>query len=228
MAYFCRHCRLAVEKRYTNCPSCGGDLKQDARSCAEFANIGYRIVGKRTSSATSEEQMNSHLGSVHIRDNDTLDNLRRGYRESIQQDELRNDSEPVHRRWTESEPVGPNEPGNDFFSNYTHVASPTNEHREIPPVEPITYIPPEPLTTHPRRVRPDFSGFGYGLMALVRAIPWRLVFTLLVLAGIVGVVMTIWNMRYVIVNSILSFFIELIPIFLIIGGIVYMIKAIFR
>lgn len=228
MAYFCRHCRLAVEKRYANCPSCGGNLDQDVRSCDEFADMGYRIVGRRTSQATSEEQASSPFGSVHNLDNDTLESLRRRYRESLHQDEHQDDSDPIQGFGTESAPVRRNEPGDDFFSHYTDVTTPTYEHREILPVEPITYIPPEPLPNRPRRVRTDFSGFGYGLILLIRAIPWRFVFTLLILAGVAGVVMTIWNMRYVIVNSILSFLVELVPVFLIIGGIVYMIKAIFK
>lgn len=228
MAYFCRHCRLAVEKRYANCPSCGGNLDQDVRSCDEFADMGYRIVGKKTALAISEEQATSPFGRIHIRDNDTLESLRKGYQESLHQKEPQNDSEPVRNFRIDPEPISRNEPGNDFFSNYTDVASPINERREVPPVEPVTYIPPEPLPIHPRRVNLDFSGLGYGLMVLIRAIPWRLVFTLVILSGIVGVVMTIWNMRYVIVNSILGFLVELIPIFLIIGGIVYMIKAIFK
>lgn len=228
MAYFCRHCRLAAEKCYANCPSCGGDLKQDARHCEEFASMGYRIIGKRTATSTSEEQRGSALGGVHIQDDDILASLRKGYQESLLPDKPQNNCEPVRSLWTESNPVSQNESGNDFFSNYTDVTSPTYDPQDIPPVEPIPYIPPEPLPTHPRHVRPDFSGFIYGLMSLIRSIPWRLVFTLLILVGVVGVVITIWSMRYVIVNSILSFFVELIPVFLIIGGIVYMIKAIFR
>lgn len=229
MAYYCNRCRLAAEKRYANCPSCGGGLTQDARTCDDFYRMGYRIIGGKNKPTASVTQITPPPGSVHIRDDDTLARLRKGYQESLQQDEPQDDPYATQSQQFEYDSVSQENSGaGDFFSHYTNVTPPIQENQDFHREEPFVHIPPEPLPTHNQHIRPDFSGLCDSMMALLRAIPWRLVFILLILAGIVGVVMTIWNMRYVIVNSLLGFLIELIPVFLIIGGIVYLIKSIFR
>lgn len=225
MAYYCECCRLATEKCYANCPSCGGGLTQDSRSCDDFSRAGYRIIGRP---APSAEQTSSRAGNAHIRDDDMLAQLRRGYRESFQQNDAANvasfgyGSEHAQEHRERPDPVA-----ESFFARYSR-ADATSHQEPAPHREEPVYIPPEPLPRTHRRPHLDLSGIGYGLSALLRAIPWRLVFTLLILAAVGGVVMTIWNMRYVIISSILGFLIDLIPIFLIIGAIAYLIKSIFR
>lgn len=229
MAYLCNRCRLASERRYANCPGCGGDLTQDTRSCTDLAGMGYRIVGKKAAQP-SPTRVEVPDDGIHIRDDDTLACLRREYRESFLQNETRDDVFSVSSQWEARSEGQQNrsEGGSDFFSRYERVTAPAREERENRMEEPIVYIPPEPLPSRSRRSLPALSDFGDFLMALIRVIPWRLVFIVLILGGVAGVVMTIWNMRYIIINSILGFFVELIPLFLIIGGIVYMIRSLFR
>lgn len=229
MAYYCEHCRLVARRRYANCPSCGGGLTSDGRSCADFVRMGYRIVGSRSTSTPSREPISSRGDSIHICDDDTLARLRRGYQESFYQCETPEISSFSYGDETMQDNIDqPDSGAESFFSRYSSASAAPVQESGPQPDEPFVYIPPEPLPQPRQRICPDFSSFGYGLMTILRAIPWRLVFTLLILVAVVGVVMTIWNMRYVIVNSILSFLIELIPIFLVIGGIVYLFKSIFR
>lgn len=267
MPYICGNCRLAVNKKYTNCPSCGFQLREDSRSLEEWERLGYRIPGKRRNPAEEkprpEQTGASAQEQFQIDDEDYLNQLRNGYARAQQQNaqpektgggssEAGNegDSDPFFRRsgTTQRAPAeervppqpdsrqreGAEDAGDDrFFRRRSAGANASQEvHRpaDQAPPQSVDRIPPEPVPRERRRPRlhVDFLGVWYGFWNFLSLIPWRAVFTLVVIGLIVGVVMTIWNMRYAIVSAVLNFVIELIPIVLILGGIVYLIRALFR
>ena len=59
-------------------------------------------------------------------------------------------------------------------------------------------------------------------------IPWRAIFTIAAIILAVVLVCVIWNARYAILNGIIGFFVSLLPTALLIGGVVYLVRNLFR
>lgn len=59
-------------------------------------------------------------------------------------------------------------------------------------------------------------------------IPWRVILTIILIFFIVIALVAIWNARFTILNGILNIFLSLLPVALIIGVVVYLIRGIFR
>lgn len=269
MAYICSNCRLAADRKYANCPSCGGNLRQDKRNAEEFTAFGYRILGK-TQGSTRPGKTNDK--QVRISDDDLLARLRSGYSETH-----KNASSTRPERKNGGAQTVPQEQHQDFFGGYGGNARQPRKDRTAPqpreqpedqqngrrnaggtssdsesffaqqaadggqaatlsrheqsqvtPVEEVPLIQPEPLSTSRRSFNFNLSDFWHSLGSLMRMIPWRALFMLAIIGIAIGGIVTVWNMRDAILNSVLSFVVELMPLALIIGGIIYLIRSLFR
>lgn len=268
MAYTCPNCRLATNKKYSNCPGCAGALFEDNHSAEELEALGYRFLGKTRAVPPSDPSQNILVTRNHISDDDILKRLRDGYRESrnasaetgpekedpgmnpppvdsrdffgsysntVRQPQSRRTDDPSQsdRPREHSGTGNDTDQPDDFFAHYaagsragdqSAQAQPgrTAAQEEVPPIQ------PEPLQPHSGGFHLDLSGLGYTLGSILRAIPWRAVFLLVIIGLFIGGIMTLWSLRYEIVNAVLGFAVELMPLALIIGGIYYLVRSVFR
>jgi hypothetical protein len=212
-------------------------MNHDSRSSEEFIRQGYSVFELKMPGAEPARQATAHDNECRIDDDDILSNLRNGFQRAQEQ---QRDTEP--RRWEDNserpffyndEEESSRQPrtaerdagGDSFFEPYN---TQTNREETRENQTRGTFIPPQPIPNRPRGIDFDFSAIGDILGMIIRAIPWRLLFTVMILGVLAGGIMTIWNMRYAILNSVLGFAIELLPIVLLIGGIVYLLRAMFR
>jgi fatty acid desaturase len=62
----------------------------------------------------------------------------------------------------------------------------------------------------------------------VANLPWLVLLRVALITAVIAFLVFLWSMRYTILNAILEFFIELLPVVLVIAAIVYLIRSIFR
>lgn len=82
------------------------------------------------------------------------------------------------------------------------------------------------LKKQQRSIQRDYNRLA--ISNFFRNIQWRNVFRILFILGIIILAIVIWNMRYVIIESITNFLISLIPIIIIIAILWYLIKNLFK
>ena len=98
--------------------------------------------------------------------------------------------------------------------------------------EPETESTDTPTTSHPSRTniyRTPSRRFGrFDLGRGVSQIPWRAIIYFAIFVAVIAIVVNIWNMRFEILDSVMSFVGSLMPLALLIIGIIYLFRRIIR
>lgn len=218
MAHFCPDCKITFENRVSNCPRCGYGIANDSQNESFYLNQGY----------TRFDQSQNATQDIHIKDDDILNQLRGRYNNYV------NNIETPH---IPESPIAPaneqprqNPTSNDFFSSFSDTEIHTPETKVQPESEQEPSSTPEftesPRTNVYRTPTRRFSGFGSGRGAA--NIPWRAIIYFLIFIAIIAIIVNIWNMRFVILDSVMGFIGAIMPLALIVIGILYLIRTAFR
>ena len=225
MAIYCNNCRYIYHNDTLNCPHCGARLNNDATSEQELFNQGFLIEprNRRTSHGSNFFNRPSSFANTafEINDKDIFDSLRTDYTKQQQQQQ--------QQQQTNHNSSNPEMQQQDYFSQFNNVH---NTHDSIPEVNPdIQYQDTfdeetEALERQRRQINRRYRHTDF-LNTLIQ-IPWGVIFRLLLIVLIACVIIGIWQMRFIIVSSILNFLISLLPIVFLIGAIAYILRSIFR
>lgn len=251
MAYVCYDCQMIFPSKRANCPFCGGRIYSDEKSDSVLQSEGFTLSDIKTKPNNST---NNGLDDFHIDDFDILSSLRRSYDKEHRHADRTNDnasttatvndiSHPVSHDSTHTMPeisrtsVEGTPPTEDFFSQFQSSTTPaTNIPTVGVPSESSTpVLPPvndgidselQSIERQQRRIRNNYRRLA--IMNFFSNINWRTVFRIIIIVAVVLGLLTIWKMRYIILNSVLNFFIALIPLIIIIWIIVSIFKSLFK
>lgn len=219
MAIYCNNCRYIYHNDTLNCPHCGVRLNNDTTSEQDLLNRGYLLIEPRNRRASHDSNSFSRPSSFantafEINDKDIFDSLRTDYTKQQQ---------------TNHNSFNPEMQQQDYFSQFNNIP---NTHESIPEVNPDSQYQDtfdeeaEALERQRRQINRRYRHTDF-LNTLIQ-IPWGVIFRLLLIVLIACIIIGIWQMRFIIVSSILEFLISLLPIVFLIGAIVYILRSIFR
>ncbi len=234
MAYYCRTCRLVFERKYSNCHLCGYGLESDDKPVQEYIDMGYEAVDKEKPTTLR----------FRVDDSDILSALRNGYsneynrsdspapqpknefkQEAPSSTDLDFFARPAGKNTSEQEtvlvPSSTNSDSDDFFAQQTGPASQAVRSA-------ATEVPPIPPTHVPRRSNFSLGNLWYRFLNVIYRIPWGVICRIVLIVLLIGGLVTLWNARFSILDSILSFLVSLLPSVLIIGGIIYLIRKLLQ
>lgn len=252
MAFYCDDCLYIYDAKKISCPFCGRRMCDDNTPETELLNEGYTrrsILSKEQTAATQQQS----APTFHIDDNDILGRLRSSYEAEHNQAGTAGSSSSGTRTadtrtsnaGTTREAPRPQTPPatetteqntTNFFAQF---ATPQ------PPQQQVV-VPTAPQQTV-AQVKEQEENYNRELRALARErrrlersyrrgeffhallhFNWRTLFRVLFVLAIVAAIIFVWNMRYVILNSILDFLISLVPIILVIAIFWNLIKSLFK
>lgn len=243
MAHRCPECMQIFENRISHCPLCDFDVVSDDRPEDTYLRAGYtryRVSGAHTVADNPQ--------GVHIDDDDVLQQIRTGYTSYVA-DLNRTQSSPAPNP-TPAPPVhnpqprstgGSSQPNEneDFFGSFAS----SRMHTPEPQPEPEPIRTPAATNTNrgyddsgnrnrnyytPARHSVGVRSFFNGLGRFLAAVPWRVIFYIALAVGVIFGLYSLWQMRFAILESILSFIVALLPLGLIVAGIVALIRSMFR
>ncbi len=220
MAFLCDNCQLFFSHKLMNCPFCGGKIHIENISQQSLLQDGYTLARLKDD---PDIHQNSN-DSVSVEDSDIIASLRKSYHREHSQ------TEPQPQRQSSS-PETDNNRGffSQFQSSTTEEDIPTVVHTKGSVPSPGTGSIDSELQSMERlqqRIRNNYRRIA--LLNFISNIQWGAVFRILVIIGIIVCALTIWNMRYLIINAIIDFLLSLIPIIILIWVIVYVIKSLFK
>lgn len=238
MAFFCKECKIIYLKKLSNCPGCGGPITEEQLSDESLLNQGFLYHKNHPSSSTSSATSDG-INKAPVFSIDSQDAL-----EQLRQDFINSNSRSEHNTETVQQPVQNNNASvpsgnsdNDFFSNVSALEFQINTNNHTPP--PVNATQKDKKTTSHQNTaanRPFSGDQDSSPQQRIKTyrpttpihIPWRIIlYVFLAIVAIIAVV-AIWNARYAIINGIFNFILSLLPLALIVGGIVYLIRRIFR
>ena len=240
MAFRCDDCQYLYRKKRTSCPFCGGRVYNDSNSNESLLNAGFTWAPGQPQPST--DRIN-HSQNEQSQIEDPFESLRQDFfneQQTATHSEPR--SVPTVPPTPASKATAPStteSPNDDFFSGAGTPSAPANN---IPTVNPLAgqaqsfSVPnnnPDPYERElqeleRQRQREERRYRRREVLNFFANIRWRTVFRILLIIAIIFAGITIWNMRYVILNSILNFIVALLPIILIIWIIYYLIRSLFR
>ncbi len=250
MAYVCYDCQIIFPSKRSNCPFCGQRIYFDEKSEYALQSEGFTLFDTKERHDNAEPVASD---SFSIDDSDILSSLRRSYeREHRRTDHTddRNSGEPqettnqsasqgsagtIPKNTSTQEEV--RQDANDFFSQFQSSAAPSTS---IPTVETpsetnSSFASPidddlerelQSIRRQQRRINSHYRRMS--TINFIRNINWLVVFRLILVIAVVIGIITIWNMRYVILESIISFLTGLIPLVVVSLIIVAIFKSFFR
>lgn len=239
MAFCCNECKIIYSKNSSNCPKCGGQIINVQSSDESLLQQGFLYHKNHPSSSASNTSSNniSKAPVFSIDSQDALEQLRQDFINHRKENKPETPQQPTPDNKPSDSSGGSGNSGNSFFSN---VSSPEYQIKPVNPApKPVSPPPPAQGSTPQQPTAADrpFSGEQETpLQRRVRTyrptapiqIPWRIIlYIFLAIVAIIALV-AIWNARYTIINSILDFILSLLPIALIIGGMVYLVRRLFR
>lgn len=242
MAYYCRTCRIVFERKYSNCHICGYGLQSDDRSVQEYVDMGYELAGKARPGVSCPQ----------IEDGDVLSTLRNGYRKEFRQNHRNTSPETnvenqaelpaedqdffaatgggtsrADRRERVPDRMAPSD--ENFFAREhrpaIRVSQEITRHEEGAEDAEILQLDPVRL---PRNSGVSVGNLWYGFLNVMRGIPWATVFRVVLIGLLIWGLVSLWNARFLIWNSILGFISALVPTALTIILVVYLIRYLFR
>lgn len=246
MAFLCDNCQLFFSRKLTNCPFCGRKIYTENVSEESLKREGYSLANMDGSKKNNES-----VDSFVIDDSDIIASLRQSY---LNEHVSNAQSHPQHKQTAKK--TSATSLDNAFSTNQNDVgvdsADDTNEGGffsqfqssdvidEIPTVSQIptsnqaTNTTPDSavdeelrsIERQQRRIRNNYRRIA--LLNFLSNIRWSSIFRVFLIIGIIICAVTTWRMRYVILNSIMSFLISLIPIVIVICIIVYLIRSLFK
>ena len=240
MAFRCDDCRYIYKKKRTSCPFCGGRVYNDSNSNDSLLSAGFTWAPGQSQVSTDTI---GHAQSEHSQNDDPFERLRQDFfNEQHHHTRLEAASVPTVTpvppvKATAESPRDCSD--DDFFSGAGTSSVPINN---IPTVTPrvgqsqTVSTPnnnPDPYERElqeleRQRQREERRYRRREVLNFFANIRWRTIFRILLISAIILVGITIWNMRYVILNSILNLIIALIPSILIIWIIWYLVRSLFR
>lgn len=251
MAYVCYECQMIFPSKRANCPFCGGRIYSDEKSDSVLQSEGFTLSDIQTKSNNST---NNASDDFHIDDSDILSSLRQSYDKEHRRADRTNDNtsttetsnriaHPFSQGSTHTTPetsravVEATQPTDDFFSQFQASTTPAtsiptvgvpseNSTPLVPPVDDGIENELQSIERQQRRIRNNYRRLA--IMNFFSNISWRIVFRIIVIVAVVLGLLTIWKMRYIILDSVLNFFIALIPLIIIIWIIVSIFKSLFK
>lgn len=236
MAFICDDCQYIFSKKRSSCPFCGSRVYNNSSSESTLLNEGYSWAPGQNS---KEANKNAEVSHDHFED------LRQSFFEQQESDTSQNSTPEVAPRVAppKSKPKNsPREltntnPESDFFSQFGgHSSHADDIPIGVPQVQQTQTQPPRQPDSYEQelqelerqRQRAERQYRRRAALNSILNIRWRAVFRIIMIILIVVAGITVWNMRYVIFNSIIDFFISLLPIILIIWIMWYLIRSFFQ
>lgn len=231
MAYICDDCKLIFPNKRTNCPFCGGRVYDNTLSEQQLLNSGYLLASEKLTRDNNNNQYDTHQHSPY-------DELRHAFlsnqSSSPSKDEIPEVSPqtPFNNTNDVSTP-----PGVDFFSQFS---GDSNNGIDIPTVEPPlqTNQPEDQLQDdlyeqelqelERQRRRFERQYRRRAALHFITNLRWRTVLRIVFVVLLIIIAVSIWQMRYVIFNSLMSFLISLLPIFIVLWILWYIFRSFFR
>ena len=252
MAFLCDSCKLLFPDKITNCPFCGGKIYSENISEESLLQDGYSQVNFKERSNVRHES----ASSFSIDDSEIIESLRNSYinehNQAVSQDFSQQQSQQNTPTSSNSrtdnqsrDQNNQNKSNNSSVNNGGFFAqvqsSATTE--EIPTITGTSmnsvtnstssfnnsdYLRQEQerMSEEEKIIQRELRRQSF--LNFVSNINWRTLFRVILFICIVVFAIVIWKMRYVILQSILSFLYSLIPIIIIIAIIVYIIREMFR
>lgn len=230
MAYICDDCKYIFPNKRSSCPFCGGRVYNSTLLEKELLNDGYLQV---TVNATKENHQN------HIKSENPYDDLRQAFFNAQVTDSSKSKIPEISPKISESLPQDDKATpsGTDFFSRFSGTS---NSKSNIPTVD----VPPQTQQSETssqndqyeqelqelerQRKRLDRQYRRRAALNFISNIRWGAVFRILLVILLTIIAVTIWQMRYVIFNSIISFIVSLLPIIIIVWILWYIFRSFFQ
>lgn len=217
MAIRCDDCRFLFPQNRSSCPFCGGRIHQDTRPDRDLLADGFTMApqGRRQKAADPYEAM------------------RQAYER-----EQRQPPRPTPPPTPEPQATEPPQGGVDFFAQFQTAGDtasiPTVAARYPSPLEQdAPRRPPDPYAAELRELerqqrRLDRQYRRTALWSRLTGLRWGTILRAVLFVLAVVAAIALWNMRYVILDSILNFLVGLLPIALLLWGIWMLLRSVFR
>ena len=230
MAYICDDCKYIFQNKRSSCPFCGGRVYNSTLLEKNLLNDGYMQAPVK---ATKENHQN------HVKSENPYHDLRQAFFNAHVTDSSKSKIPEVAPATSESLPQNnkATPSGTDFFSQFSGTP---NSGGDIPTVEvPPQTQQPETLSQNDpyeqelqelerQRRRLDRRYRRRSALIFISNIRWRAIFRILFVILLIIIAVTIWQMRYVIFNSMISFLTSLLPIIIIVLILWYIFRSLFR
>lgn len=230
MTYLCDDCKYIFPNKRSSCPFCGGRVYNNTLLEKDLLNDGYLQAPVK---APKGNQQN------HIKAENPYDDLRHAFFNAQETVFSKSKVPKMPPRTSESLPEDDNviPSGTDYFSQFSRTL---NNENNIPTVEAPTQTQQsdsspqndpyeqELQELERQRRRLDRQYRRRSALNFISNIRWRAVFRILFVILLIIIAVTIWQMRYVIFNSIISFIVSLLPIVIIVWILWYIFRSFFR
>lgn len=236
MAFVCDDCQYIFSKKRSSCPFCGSRVYNNSNTESSLLNDGYSWAPGHKPKETNKKVETTH---------DHFEDLRQSFFEQQESDTSQTSAPEVAPRVSSPKNKTNNlpresinsTPESDFFSQF---GDPSSHADNIPIVVPHvqqaqTRLPQqqEPYEQELQEIerQRQQAERQYRRRAVINSIlniRWRAIFRIILIVILVIAAISIWNMRYVIFSSIINFLMGLLPIILIILGLWYIIRSLFR
>lgn len=251
MAYVCYDCQKIFPSKRANCPFCGGRIYSDEKSDLVLQSEGFTLSNLQTKPNNSTYNASNDF---HIDDSDILSSLRRSYDKEHRCADRTNDNpsttvvsniiaqpdslDSINSMLENSKTSVEATPrADDFFSQFQVSPAPATSIPtiEVPSENSTSFVPLaddgienelKSIEHQQRRIRNNYRQLA--IINFLSNINWIIVFRIIVIIALVLGLLTIWKIRYVILDSVLNFFISLIPLIIIIWAIILIFKSLFK
>ncbi len=249
MSYRCNNCLYIFSSKHNNCPFCGGRIFENEVSDGELISDGFAqapipISFNKNIPATTDnivenyasnifEELQASYNSEHISDN---------YSTQGHSTNNNNTHSETHTSSLNANGSSSSSTEGGYFAQFNSNSNSFVHEVELSSTPPIISPPSsdsasayydeeyehemQRLKKQQRSIQRDYNRLA--ISNFFRNIQWRNVFRILFILGIIILAIVIWNMRYVIIESITNFLISLIPIIIIIAILWYLIKNLFK
>lgn len=226
MAYICDDCKYIFPSKRSNCPYCGGRVYNSTLLEKKLLNDGYLQAPIKTAKENHQKSENPY------------DDLRQAFFNTQVTESSKSKIPNASPKKSENLPHDDKatSSGNDYFSQFSVTSDSGND---IPTVEvpPHTQQPEISSQNDPyerelqelelQRRRLDRQYRRREALNFISNISWRTVIRITFAILLIIIAVTIWQMRYVILNSIINFLMSLLPIIIIIWILWYIFRSFF-
>ena len=219
MAYLCDNCKYIFPNKRSSCPFCGGRVYNNTLLEKNLLNDGYMQAPVKVPKGNQQN---------HVKPENSYDDLRHAFF-SAQKTESSKSKVPEEMSHRTSEGLSKDDNGvpygTDYFSQFSRTL---NNENNIPTVEAPTQTQQSDHSSQNdpyeqelqelerQRRRLDRQHRRRSALYFISNIRWRAVFRILFVILLIVIAVTIWQMRYVIFNSIINFIVGLLPIVIIV------------
>lgn len=250
MSYRCNNCLYIFQNKLSNCPFCGSRIFENEVSDLELITDGFVHAPIPASYDKNVNITNSIVDNHTDKTSNIFEELQASYNREYISDNLQENasnsnkmpSKDYNSSLKANSSISSSTEGGFFaqFSADSEPSAPEVEISSIPPtISPTSSNPTstyhdedttydremQRLEAQQRRLQRDYTRLA--ISNFFRNIRWRNVFRFITIVGTVVIAIVIWNMRYIIIESITNFLISLIPI-IIIAILWYLIKSFFK